>query len=226
MGISENLALVTARVHKAEAAAGRVPGSVKLLAVSKTFSPEIISEAYTAGQRDFGENRVQEWQTKVEALPQDCRWHLIGRLQTNKVKYLDKRVACIHSLDRFSLLEKLEEEGKKKDLTWEALLQVNIAQDKAKAGLAKEEVRDFLAEAHALAHVKLRGFMTIGLWDATREENRAVFAELRRLQLTVLAEERYQEMTELSMGMSGDFEEAIIEGATIIRVGSVVFGQR
>jgi len=223
----QRLADVKQRIERAARNVGRDPQSVRIVAVSKTKPVEAIMACYQAGQRDFGENRVQEFVQKVDQLPQDCRWHIVGRLQTNKVKYLDHRVTLIHSLDRLSLLQKLEEIGQKKGIVWPVLVQVNVAHDEAKAGLDPGEVADFLIEVSKAAHVKVQGLMTIGRLGASEEETRGFFRELRELR------DRLQamnipgiELKELSMGMSDDFEIAVEEGATIVRIGRQIFGER
>lgn len=227
MDIAENLAQVRLRLRQAALGAGRNPEEVKLLAVSKTMPPSRIAEAFGAGQKVFAENRVQEWQDKVSVLPPECEWHLIGRLQTNKVKYLDERVKLIHSLDRFPLLEELERQGAKRGHTFRTLLQVNTARDQAKAGLLPEEAEDFLAAVKDYPHVRVFGLMTIGALEAGPAETQGFFRELRLLR-DRLTQREYPGVVlqELSMGMSQDFELAIAEGATMIRVGRQIFGER
>lgn len=227
MVIEENLANVKGKIHEATLRAGRKPEDVKLLAVSKTMTSDIVREAYDAGHREFAENRVQEWLEKVSQLPPDSRWHLIGRLQTNKVKYLDSRISLIHSLDRLGLLEELERHGARQGLIWPTLVQINVARDPNKAGLLENELEDFLEVVAQCEHVRVFGLMTIGALDATKEETQGYFRRLRELK------ERLQEkaiphveLRELSMGMSHDYELAIQEGATIIRVGRQIFGAR
>ncbi|MDD2234967.1 MAG: YggS family pyridoxal phosphate-dependent enzyme [Desulfitobacteriaceae bacterium] len=227
MEIAHKLNKINQRIYQAATKAGRDPRKVKLLAVSKTIPAAVLLEAYKAGQQDFAENRVQEWLNKVPELPADCYWHIIGRLQTNKVKYLDQRVSLIHSLDRLALLKRLEEHGARRDLVWPVLVQVNIARDDAKTGLLREEVADFLIEALNYPHIRVNGLMTIGLFEADIQETRGFFRDLRRLR-DDLKKEFPKEFTlnELSMGMSQDFEIAIEEGATIVRVGREIFGER
>jgi len=228
MRIAENINEVKQNIQAALARAGRPNDTVKLLAVSKTVAEDRILQAYHAGQRVFGENRVQEWRSKSENLPDDCEWHIIGTLQTNKVKYLNHKIALIHSLDRFSLLEELNNQGQKKQLKWKTLLQVNVARDEAKAGLEVEEVRDFLISARDYTHVDILGLMTIGALAAGPEETRGYFRRLRELREALWREGicSPEQFRELSMGMSQDYELAVEEGATIVRVGSVLFGER
>jgi len=227
MDIAGNINLVQQRIHQAALRSGRDPQTIKLLAVSKTMNAETVQKAYAAGQRAFAENRVQEWREKVNQLPEDCEWHIIGSLQTNKVKYLDSRVALIHSLDRLSLLEALEKHGAQRDLVWSTLVQVNIARDSHKAGLMTEEVEDFLAEVARCNHIRVLGLMTIGALEASPEETKGFFRGLRLLQ-EGLQDKNIPNVTlkELSMGMSQDFELAIEEGATLVRVGRQIFGER
>lgn len=227
MSIEDNLKQIYQRIISAAQGSGRQPELIKLLAVSKTMPADAVEEAYQAGQRIFAENRVQEWQEKYPALPNDCEWHLIGRLQTNKVKYLNEQVALIHSLDRISLLTALEEEGVKKNIIWPVLIQVNTARDPNKAGLMPWEVEDFLTAVADCQHIRAQGLMTIGALEAAPEETRAFFRELRQIRDSLQDKEiPHVKLTELSMGMSRDFELAIAEGATMVRVGRQIFGER
>ncbi|HWQ89757.1 MAG TPA: YggS family pyridoxal phosphate-dependent enzyme [Desulfitobacteriaceae bacterium] len=227
MEIARRLTEIKQRIDQAARIAGRDPGEIRLLAVSKTVQPGILEEAYKAGQRDFAENRVQEWLTKAAVLPADCHWHIIGRLQTNKVKYLDQRITMIHSLDRLDLLQKLQEQGVRRGHIWSALIQVNIARDRAKTGLLREETADFLRETAAYSNVRVQGLMTIGSYEADRQETRELFRELRSLRDDLVQNFSGKiTLPELSMGMSQDFEIAIEEGATMIRVGREIFGER
>lgn len=228
MNIEKNLFEVRRKIRMAAERSGRKADSVKIVAVSKTVTEDRILEAYRLGQRVFGENRVQEWQKKYPGLPDDCEWHFIGRLQTNKVKYLNRRIALIHSLDRLALLEKLNAEGEKRRITWPALVQVNVARDEAKAGLKVEEVKDFLTAAVDYPYVTISGLMTIGALDASPEETRGFFRELRELRDKLRRSKLpgADKICELSMGMSQDFEMAVEEGATIVRIGSNIFGLR
>lgn len=227
MSIADNLAEVRRAICEAARLADREPAEIELLAVSKTMPSETILEAYQAGQRVFAENRIQEWLSKVDQLPEDIKWHIIGSIQTNKVKYLDERVEMIHSLDRMDLLAELEKQGSKKGIVWSTLIQVNVAQDPAKAGLEVDEVPEFLATIPKYPHVRVMGLMTIGRLGATSEETRGYFRELVRLR-DIWQKEAPKEvlLRELSMGMSQDYVEAIREGSTMIRVGRQIFGGR
>lgn len=226
MNVETNIKDVLLKIEKAAERSGRDIRDVRLVAVSKNVSPERIQEAYNIGQKAFGENRIQEWMQKYPLLPLECEWHIIGRLQTNKVKYLDDRVALIHSLDRFSLLEKLNSEGEKRGMRWRALIQVNVAQDEAKAGLEVEEVKDFLIAMRDYPYLKALGLMTIGALEASQEETKGFFRKLREIRSCLIRQGITDDkgFPHLSMGMSQDYELAVEEGATIVRVGSKIFG--
>lgn len=226
-GIEQSLVEVRQRIDQAVARSNRDPKTVRLLAVSKTQPVSALEEAYRVGQRRFAENRVQEWLEKAPSMKNDCEWHLVGSLQSNKVKYLDKSVSMIHSLDRFSLLKTLNAQGERCGIIWITLVQVNIARDPAKAGLTPEEVPDFLNSIGDYPQVQVQGLMTIGALDASAAETRGFFRQLRVLRDTLQARKwSGVNLRELSMGMSGDFEMAIEEGATLVRVGRRIFGAR
>lgn len=225
MDVETNIRDILQRIKVAAERTGRQDHNVQLIAVSKKVAVARMDKAYLAGQKAFGENRVQEWMEKHILLPNDCEWHLIGRLQTNKVKYLTEKVTLIHSLDRFSLLEKLNSEGEKKQIIWPTLIQVNVAQDQAKAGLEMEEVKDFFVATKDYPYVKVSGLMTIGALEAEQAETRGFFRQLREIRDNLLRQGvgRTEELRHLSMGMSQDYELAVEEGATIVRVGSKIF---
>ena len=224
-GITQSLVEVRQRIDQAIARSKRDPSTIRLLAVSKNQPVSSLEEAYQAGQRAFAENRVQEWLEKAPSLPEDCEWHLVGSLQTNKVKYLDKKVAMIHSLDRFSLLETLNAQGERCGRTWQTLVQVNIDRVPANAGLKPEAVLVFLDSVGDYPHVRVQGFMTIGALETGWVETQGFFRDLRSLRDTLQSRKwSGVDLRELSMGMSRDFEIAIEEGATLVRVGSQIFG--
>ena len=226
-GIEQSLVEVRQRIDQAVVRSKRDPKTIRLLAVSKNHPVAALEQAYRVGQRRFAENRVQEWLEKAPSLKNDCEWHLVGSLQTNKVKYLDQSVFMIHSLDRLSLLKTLNAQGERCGIIWTTLVQVNIARDPAKAGLMPEEVPDFLNSIGDYPHVKVQGLMTIGALDASSAETRGFFRQLRVLRDTLqLKKLPGVDLRELSMGMSGDFEMAIEEGATLVRVGRQIFGKR
>lgn len=227
MGIEQRLNEVRRRINQAAERSKRDPSTIRLLAVSKTQPVSSLEEAYRAGQRAFAENRVQEWLEKAPNLPNDCQWHLVGRLQTNKVKYLDDKITMIHSLDRLPLLEALNIQGERRSIVWTTLVQVNIARDPAKAGLMPEEVPDFLSSVGDFPFVRIQGLMTIGALEASMTETQGFFRQLRELR-DRLQSRKWPgvDLHELSMGMSQDFELAVEEGATLVRVGRQIFGDR
>ncbi|AFQ45668.1 YggS family pyridoxal phosphate-dependent enzyme [Desulfosporosinus meridiei] len=226
-GIEQRLNEVRRRINQAAERSKRDPSTIRLLAVSKNQPVSSLEEAYRAGQRVFAENRVQEWLEKAPNLPNDCQWHLVGRLQTNKVKYLDDKIAMIHSLDRLPLLEALNIQGERRSIVWTTLVQVNIARDPAKAGLMPEEVADFLSSVGDFPFVRIQGLMTIGALEASMTETQGFFRQLRELRDTLQSRKwPGADLDELSMGMSQDFELAIEEGATLVRVGRQIFGDR
>ena len=200
---------------------------VQLIAVTKTLGIEPIREAYDCGQRDFGENRVQEILEKYPEFPKDVRWHLIGHLQTNKVKYIVDKVHMIHSLDSIKLAEEIEKRAAAIDRVIPCLIQVNIADEDTKFGLQKEDTIDFVKEMVRFPHIAVDGLMTIGPHVTDQEQIRTVFQELRQLkeEIATLALPAVK-MRELSMGMSSDYPVAVREGATMVRVGTTIFGAR
>ena len=219
MSIAENLERVRERIELACERAGRDASEVTLIGVTKTVGPETVVEAYEAGLRDFGENRVQEAVAKIDAvelLGVQPSWHLIGHLQTNKVKAAAGRFGIIHSVDSLRLAEALSRRYQTDVLV---LLEVNVAQDAAKYGFAPEEVAAALSEIAVLPHIDVLGLMTIAPITSDPEETRPTFRRLRELRDEL-------GLDELSMGMSGDFEVAIEEGATMVRVGTAIFGPR
>lgn len=208
-------------------AVGRPEDSVTLVAVSKTKPVEDIQEIYDAGQRDFGENKVQEWQSKVDALPSDIRWHIIGHLQTNKVKYIVGRVALIHSVDSVRLAQKIEDESEKKGCISEILIQVNLCREESKSGVDPDDLDALLRACSGMPHVKVRGLMLIPPFDLTDEGLAAVFDEFYALRLDIAGENLDNiNMDILSFGMSGDFQTAIRHHSNMVRVGTNIFGRR
>ena len=225
--IVENLAEVEARIQAACDRAGRKRADVTLIAVSKTQPDSVIMQAYAAGARVFGENKVQELSEKFQHLPQDIHWHMIGHLQTNKVKSVVGRAELIHSVDSVKLAEAIEKEASKKDIVVNILIEVNVAGEESKFGLKVTEVIPIIEKISAFSHVKVCGLMTIAPFVDNSEENRAIFANLRELSVDI--EDKNIDnvnMTVLSMGMTNDYEVAIEEGATMVRVGTGIFGAR
>lgn len=220
--IAGRLAGIRARIAEAAARAGRPAGSVTLLAVSKTKPEALIREAYAAGQRDFGENYVQELAAKAAALSDlpELRWHLIGPLQRNKVKQVAPVASLVHTVDRPSLAEEIEKRAAAAGKVIPVLLEVNVGGEASKAGCSPDEAPALAAAVRAMPHLSLRGLMTIPPDTEDREEARPFFVALRRLRDAI------GDLPELSMGMSHDFEIAVEEGATIVRVGTAIFGAR
>lgn len=214
---------ITAACHRA----GRDPAEIKLVAVSKNFEPDIIQEAYQLGLQVLGENRAQELKRKKPQLPEDIEWHLIGTLQRNKVKDVIGEVALIHSVDSLQLAQEISKQAQKKGIEVNILLQVNIAKEASKHGFAYVEVLEAIKEICLLSGIKIRGLMTVAPIAPEPELVRPVFRQLKELSCTI---ERLAipgvEMQELSMGMSDDFAVAIEEGATLLRIGSRIFGHR
>jgi pyridoxal phosphate enzyme (YggS family) len=227
MAISENLAEITSRMRSAALAAGRDPSSVRLVAVSKTKPAAAVREAAKAGQRVFGENYVQEFTAKAEEVAEPVEWHFIGSLQSNKVKYIAGLVSLIHSVDRISLAQEIEKQWGRLGKRCDVLIEVNIAGEITKGGTAAEDLLRLVRETALLPHVRVRGLMTMPPFFDDPEAARPYFRRLRELSETIAAENiPGVEMKELSMGMSGDFEAAIAEGATLVRVGTAIFGYR
>lgn len=207
-----------------------IPKGCTLIAVSKTHPPESVLQAYEAGQRIFGENKVQELVAKYEALPKDIQWHLIGHLQSNKVKYITPFIHLIHSIDSLKLLQEIDKQAFKNKRTISCLLQVHIAQEETKFGFSPEEVEALMnsSEITQLTSLKIIGLMGMASFTENQEQVRQEFKHLKRLFDTLSAWPlpNNVEMTELSMGMSGDYPLAIEEGSTMVRVGSAIFGTR
>ncbi|MEM1350287.1 MAG: YggS family pyridoxal phosphate-dependent enzyme [Myxococcota bacterium] len=225
----ERLAVVRERIARACDSAGRDPSEVTLIAVSKKHPVEAIMALYEQGVRDFGENYVQEWQAKAPELPQDIRWHFIGHLQSNKVKYLVDDIACIHSVDRTSVIKQL---AKQADRAVDVFLQINVAEQDSKFGVPPGQTLELLERVVARPELRPIGLMTMPPYVEDPEVNRPHFehmrALLRRCQQALASNARGDLLPfdRLSMGMSADFEVAIEEGATHIRVGTVLFGPR
>lgn len=226
MTVAANLAAIHDRIATACARCGRDPATVRLLAVSKTVAAERIAEAAAAGQQRFGENYVQEFVAKAAQLPATLEWHFIGALQSNKVKYLAGKVALIHSVDRFSLAQEIDRQWGKLGLQAEILLEVNLGDETSKAGSSSGEVLALATAISRLPHLRLRGLMVLPPFLDDPEAVRPYFRRLRELSLEVNRALPMVELAELSMGMSHDFEVAIEEGATLIRVGTALFGAR
>lgn len=225
--IRENMEAVNKRIEKACLTAGRNREAVTLIAVSKTKPVELLREAYDAGARDFGENKVQELQDKIPQLPGDIRWHMIGHLQRNKVKYIVDKVYMIHSVDSLRLAEEISREAVKKEVTVKILLEVNVAEEESKFGTTTEEAASLAEQVAVLPGIQIMGLMTIAPYTENPEENRKYFKKLKQLSVDIEGKNIDNvSMNVLSMGMTGDFEAAVEEGATYVRVGTGIFGER
>lgn len=227
MMIKEQLDEVRERVREACLRAGRAPEDVTLIAVSKTKPAQAVQEAYDAGARDFGENKVQEILQKKPVLPQDIRWHMIGHLQRNKVHQVIGKAVLIHAVDSLRLAEQIESEAAKRDLDVDVLLEINVAKEESKYGFFLEDAEEAIRAISAFPHVHIKGLMTIAPFVENPEENRGIFQKLYQFSVDI-NDKNIDNVTMgvLSMGMSGDFEVAIEEGATMVRVGTSIFGAR
>lgn len=227
--IASKIQEIKQRINNACEKAGRDPEEVQLLLATKTVTPERILEAFETGETLIAENKIQEVEEKAEGLANHPHTaHFIGHLQTNKVKFLIKnKVRCLHSLDRMRLAQRLQNRLEFEDEHMDVLIQVNTSAEQSKFGLKPEEVIDFVKEVAQMDRLHIKGLMTIGLFSADLDKVRVCFQKLRGLKESIIAENiPGVEMKELSMGMSNDLEVAIEEGATIIRVGTAVFGKR
>ena len=225
--ISENLEEVRGKIKAACQRAGREEGAVTLIAVSKTKPLEDLREAYEAGARDFGENKVQELTEKIPEMPKDVRWHMIGHLQRNKVKYIVGKVYMIHGVDSLRLAEEISKEAVKQGVSVRILMEVNVAQEETKFGISVSEAPLLAEQIAKLPGISLQGLMTIAPYVDDPEENREIFAKLRQLAVDISRKNIDNIcMNVLSMGMTGDYEVAIEEGATYVRVGTGIFGER
>ena len=225
--LKDQLQEVEKRIQAACDRAGRKREEVTLIAVSKTKPVETLQEAYDLGVRIFGENKVQELTAKYEALPKDIHWHMIGHLQTNKVKYIIDKAELIHSVDSLKLAETIEKEAAKHDLIEDILVEVHVAEEESTFGMKMEEVIPFVEKVSAFPHVRVRGLMTIAPFVEDPEENRSIFADLHKLYIDIKKKNHDNDtVSVLSMGMTNDYEVAIEEGATMVRVGTGIFGAR
>ena len=218
--VEENIAAACKRANRSR-------DEVTLIAVSKTKPVSMLEEIYNEGIRDFGENKVQELTDKYAIMNKDIHWHMIGHLQRNKVKYIVDKVKLIHSVDSVRLAQTIEQEAAKKNVIVDILIEVNVAEEESKFGLKVEEVTAMVEEISKYSHLRIRGLMTIAPYVEDPEENRSVFARLRKLSVDIAAKNIDNVSVEiLSMGMTNDYEVAIEEGATIVRVGTGIFGER
>ena len=225
--IKEHLTEVKERIEQACIRSGRNPGEVTLIAVSKTKPVPMLEEAYAAGARDFGENKVQEIAAKKPELPEDIRWHMIGHLQRNKVSQVIGNAVMIHSVDSLRLARQIETDAAKAGLDVDILLEVNVAREESKYGFMLEEVEDAIMTIKDFPHVHIKGLMTIAPFVDNPEENRGIFKKLFEFAVDIDGKNIDNvTMSVLSMGMTGDYEVAVEEGATMVRVGTGIFGVR
>lgn len=225
--VKENLKQVKKNIEEACKRAGRKSEEVTLIAVSKTKPVEMIEDAIEYGIKDFGENKVQEMSDKMNTISAELNWHLIGHLQRNKVKYIVDKTYLIHSVDSLRLAEQINQEAKKRNVICNVLIEVNIAQEESKFGVTKEELPNLLRQIRDLKNVYVKGLMTIAPFVDNPEDNREYFKEMHKLFVDMSAENTDNiRMEVLSMGMTGDYQVAIEEGATMVRVGTGIFGTR
>ncbi len=225
--IYDNLGQVQRKIKEACERSGRSAGEVTLISVSKTKPLQMLKEAYEAGARDFGENKVQELTEKIPQMPGDVRWHMIGHLQRNKVKYIVGKVYLIHSVDSLRLAEEISREAVKQDMEVNILLEINVAGEESKYGAAPEEAESLAYSISKLPGIHICGLMAIAPYVENAEDNRQYFRKLKQLSVDI---ERKNidnvSMDVLSMGMTGDYSVAVEEGATYVRVGTGIFGER
>ncbi len=225
--VKDNLMLIEQNIDKALQRSGRTKDKVDIIAVTKTVGIEQITEAIDAGLDKIGENRVQEFLKKYDNIDREVEYHMIGHLQSNKVKYIIDKVSLIHSLDRISLAKELDKRAKRNNLTVNVLIQVNIAEEKSKYGLKVDQVIPFIEDISQYENIRVKGLMTIAPFVEDPEEVRWVFRDLRRLGETIGNKDyKNVEMEILSMGMTNDYEIAIEEGSNMVRIGTGLFGKR
>ena len=225
--LKDNLAQVEENIEKACKKAGRDRSEVTLIAVSKTKPVSMLQEIYDENIRHFGENKVQELCDKIEQLPEDIHWHMIGHLQRNKVKYIVGKVDLIYSVDTYRLAEEINIQAKKKNVIVPILVEVNIAEEESKFGISKEDAILLVEEISHLENVRIKGLMTIAPYVENPEDNRQYFQKIKQLSVDITNKNIDNVSMEiLSMGMTGDYMVAIEEGATMVRVGTGIFGER
>ncbi|MTI47758.1 MAG: YggS family pyridoxal phosphate-dependent enzyme [Firmicutes bacterium] len=225
--IQKNLQEIKRNIKEAANKSGRDEKDITLIAVTKTVDEDIINEALELEIQDIGENKVQEIQRKYDNIKEGIKWHMIGHLQSNKVKYIIDKVSLIHSLDRISLAKEIQKRAKQNNITMDCLVQVNISEEESKFGLKKEKVITFIESVLKYENIKIKGLMTMAPYMEDSEKTRCVFRELKKLSQEI--EERAfpgVEMKFLSMGMTNDYMVAIEEGSNMVRIGTGIFGKR
>ncbi len=227
MNLYNNLELIRENITKAAKRSGRSDNNIKLIAVTKTVDVNLINQSIKLGIKNIGENRVQEVEKKYESIVKGINWHMIGHLQSNKVKYIIDKVHLIHSLDRISLANEIQKRAEQNDIIIDVLIQVNIAEEESKFGLKREKVIPFIEKLLEFSNINIKGLMTIAPYVENSEEIRPVFRDLKKLSIEIL-EKKYSnvDMKYLSMGMTNDYEVAIEEGSNMVRIGSGIFGRR
>lgn len=225
--IKDNLDLVEQNIKEACVRSGRERSAVKLIAVSKTKPVSLLQEAYDCGCRDFGENHVQEIVEKYDKLPKDIRWHMIGHLQKNKVKYIIDKVCMIHSVDSYDLVREISKRALNAGIVMPILIEVNTGGEESKSGISPENTIDMIKRISILPGIEVHGLMTVPPIAKIPEDNRTFFRMLYKLSVDINEQKIDNiKMGELSMGMSGDYQTAIEENATFVRVGTAIFGAR
>ena len=225
--MKDKLEIIQREIEEAAKKSGRRAEDITLIAVSKTYPLEAIEEAFSLGCRDFGENHVQELTQKMNDFHEDVNWHLIGHLQTNKVKYIVGRTKLIHSVDRLKLAEEINKQSAKKGCITDVLVEVNVGEEESKHGFMVDEVMSAMVSLSKLSHIRVRGLMTVAPFVADPEENRPLFKKLYDLSVDI-QKQKFDNISSdiLSMGMSNDYKIAIEEGATMVRIGTAIFGNR
>ena len=230
VNVAENLKAVTQNIIDACKRAGRNPEEVTLIAVSKTKPVELIMEAYNEGIRDFGENKVQELTKKMEEMPKDINWHLIGHLQKNKVKYVAGNVTLIHSVDSFELAEEISRQCVKREKTQDILVEINIGDEESKFGVSYDDADELVYKIIGLPNITVKGLMCIAPIAVNYEENRKYFKKMIKKVVDINSELRdnvnHENLSILSFGMTNDYIAAVEEGSTMVRVGTGIFGER
>lgn len=225
--ISKNISEIRKKIDAAAIRSGRNPEDILLLAVSKTIDVSRIKAAVNCGLTSLGENRVQEIMDKYEVLGENIKWHLIGHLQTNKVKYIIDKVVLIHSVESIKLAGEIDKQAKKHNVITDVLVEINIADEESKFGIAPKDAEKFISEISKFDNIRVRGLMTVAPNVENGEENRVYFRNMKQLLVDINAKNINNiSMDILSMGMTGDYETAVEEGSTIVRVGTGIFGGR
>ena len=223
----KNLEIIEENICEACKKVGRERSEVTLIAVSKTKPLEDLQAVYDLNIRDFGENKVQELTGKIESMPDDIKWHMIGHLQSNKVKYIVDKVELIHSVDSLRLAEEISKQAIKKNVNVNILVEINIGDEESKFGISADEVKVLVRDIAKLDNIKVQGLMCVAPYVVDSEENRAFFHKIKDLSVDIMKENIDNvSMNVLSMGMSNDYQVAIEEGATMVRIGSNLFGKR